>query len=65
MIADNWSSKNLYVKELYVNGKKYDKSYLIYDDIRDDKSVILDEQINNKPKNEGAVADEPVPDSFF
>lgn len=33
MTADNWSSKNLYVKELYVNGKKHHSSYLKYDDV--------------------------------
>lgn len=41
MTADNWSPKNLYVKELYVNGKKYDKSYLTYDDIRDGVKLRL------------------------
>ena len=33
MIADNWSSRNIYVKELYVNGKKHTSSYLKYDDV--------------------------------
>ena len=34
MTADNWSKENVYVKELYLNGKPHDKSYLTYDDIR-------------------------------
>lgn len=41
MVADNWSPKNVYVKELYVNGKKYDKSYLKYEDIRDGVKLRL------------------------
>lgn len=41
MTADHWSPENLYVKELYVNGKKYDKSYLTYDDIRDGVKLRL------------------------
>jgi len=35
MTADNWSKENVYVQELYVNGKKYDKTYLTYDDVKD------------------------------
>ena len=56
MTADNWSPKNLYVKELYVNGKKYDKSYLTYDDIRD--GVKLRFVMSGKPNYKRAVSDE-------
>lgn len=31
----NWSKKNLYVKALYVNGKKHNKPFLKYADIKD------------------------------
>ena len=58
MTADNWSPKNLYVKELYVNGKKYDKSYLTYDDIRD--GVKLRFVMSGKPNYKRAVSDEAV-----
>ena len=33
--TENWSEKNVYVKTFYLNGKKYDKSYIKYDDIKD------------------------------
>ena len=47
MVADNWSPKIVYLKELYVNGKKYDKSYLKYEDIRD--GVKLRFVMSSKP----------------
>ncbi len=33
MTADNWSPENVYVKELYVNGKRHDRNYITYDEI--------------------------------
>ena len=62
MVADNWSPKNVYVKELYVNGKKYDKSYLKYEDIRD--GVKLRFVMSNKPNYKRAVSDEAVSPSL-
>lgn len=62
MVADNWSPKNVYVKELYVNGKKYDKSYLKYEDIRD--GVKLRFVMSNKPNYKRAVSDEAVAPSL-
>ena len=35
MTTENWSPENVYVKELYVNGKKYGKSCLRYEDVCD------------------------------
>ena len=62
MTADNWSPKNVYVKELYVNGKKYDKSYLKYADIRD--GVKLRFIMSSKPNYKRAVSDEAVAPSL-
>ena len=62
MTADHWSPENLYVKELYVNGKKYDKSYLTYDDIRD--GVKLRFVMSSKPNYKRAVSDEAVAPSI-
>ena len=62
MVADNWSPKNVYVKELYVNGKKYDKSYLRYEDIRD--GVKLRFVMSGKPNYKRAVSDEAVAPSL-
>ena len=33
--TENWSEQNLYVREIYLNGTRYDKSYLTYDDIKE------------------------------
>ena len=62
MTADNWSPKNVYVKELYVNGKKHNKSYLTYDEIRD--GVKLRFVMSSKPNYNRATDDEAVPPSL-
>ena len=62
MEAENWSPENVYVKTLYVNGKKYDKSYLTYDDIRN--GVKLRFVMDKKPNKRRAVSDEAVPPSL-
>ena len=62
MEAENWSPENVYVKSLYVNGKKCDKSYLTYDDIRN--GVKLRFVMDKKPNKRRAVSDEAVPPSL-
>ena len=62
MTADNWSPENIYVKELYVNGRKHDKSYLTYDDIR--HGVKLRFVMSPKPNYRRAVSGEAVPPSL-
>ena len=62
MTTDNWSPKNLYIKELYVNGKKYDKSYLTYESIRE--GVKLHFVMSSKPNYKRAVSDEAVAPSI-
>ncbi len=62
MTADNWSEENVYVKALYVNGKKYDKSYLTYDDIRD--GVNLRFVMSDRPNRRRAVSDDAVAPSI-
>ena len=54
MEAENWSKKNVYVKALYVNGEKYDKSYLTYDQIKD--GVKLRFVMSDKPAKRRAVS---------
>ncbi len=31
----NWSEKNVYIKEMYLNGKRHNSAYLSYDDLKD------------------------------
>ena len=44
MTTENWSEENVYIKELYVNGKKYDKSYLTYEDVSLAGITLCDER---------------------
>ena len=60
--TENWSEENVYVKALYVNGKKYDKSYLTYDQLRD--GVKLHFVMSSKPNRRRAVSDSAVPPSL-
>lgn len=54
MEAENWSKENVYVKALYLNGEKYDKSYLTYDQIKD--GVKLRFVMSDKPSRRRAVS---------
>ena len=47
MTTENWSKENVYVKALYVNGKKTDRSYINYDEIR--KGGTLHFVMDSKP----------------
>lgn len=62
MQADNWSPRHVYVKELYVNGKKHDKSYLTYDEIKN--GVKLRFVMSDKPNRHRATSADAVPPSL-
>ncbi len=62
MTTDNWSKKNIYVKELYLNGKLHDKSYITYDDIRDGAELHF--VMSSVPVKTRAVGKEAVPPSL-
>jgi len=62
MHTDNWSDENVYVKKLYVNGKKYDKSYLTYEDIKN--GVKLRFIMSAKPNYKRAISVDAVPPSI-
>lgn len=62
MTTDNWSKKNIYVKELYLNGKLHDKSYITYDDIRDGAELHF--VMSPVPVRTRAVGKESVPPSL-
>lgn len=62
MTADNWSRKNIYVKELYLNGKLHDKSYITYDDIRDGAELRF--VMSPVPVKTRAVGADAIPPSL-
>lgn len=43
----NWDKRNVYIKDMYVNGEKYDKTYLTWDQIKD--GVIIEYVMSSKP----------------
>lgn len=58
----NWSRDNVYVKEMYVNGKKYDRSYLTWDDVKD--GIQIEFVMSVKPNYKRAVSVNAVPPSL-
>ena len=59
----NWSAKNVYVKELYLNGKRHDKSYFTYDDIRDGAKLHF--VLSNKPNYKRGISTDCFPPSLY
>lgn len=54
--------ENVYIKELYVNGKKYDKSYLTYEDVQ--AGITLHFVMSGKPNYKRAVSADARPASL-
>jgi len=44
----NWSPKNIYIKELYLNGRRYNQAFLKYDDIKEGVNLhfVMDSRPN-------------------
>ena len=61
MTTKNWSAKNVFVKEVYLNGKKYDKSYITYNDIKDGADLLF--VMSSRPNYKRGVAERAVPPS--
>lgn len=59
--TDNWSKDNVYVKELYVNGKPHDKSYIVYDDIKNGGTLHF--VMSDRPDRRRATGPEAIPPS--
>ncbi len=57
----NWTPKNVYVKEVYLNGKKHDKSYFTYDDLKN--GATLHFVMSSRPNYKRAVSNEAIPPS--
>lgn len=58
----NWSKKNIYVKEIYLNGEKYNKSYITYNDIKD--GMDLHFVMSARPNYKRGISDDAVPPSI-
>lgn len=62
MTTDGWSEKAVYVKELYVNGQIYDKSYLPYDMVKN--GIELHFVMSEKPAYKRGVSKDDIPPSI-
>ena len=62
MTTEGWSEKAVYVKDLYVNGQKYTKSYLPYDMVKE--GVTLHFVMSEKPSYKRGVAKGDIPPSI-
>ncbi len=60
--TENWSEENVYIRKMYVNGKKWDKSYLTYADIKDGAEIHY--VMGARPDRRRAVSQEAVPPSL-
>lgn len=58
----NWSPENVYVKEMYVNGKKYTRSYLTWDDLKE--GIRIEFVMSNKPNYKRGTDAAAVPPSL-
>lgn len=59
--TENWSEDNVYIKEMYLDGKKYPNSYLNYEDIKD--GVKIHYVMSNKPNYKRAISMKERPSS--
>ncbi|MCT4587150.1 MAG: GH92 family glycosyl hydrolase [Carboxylicivirga sp.] len=53
--ADNLSSKNIYIQSMFLNGKKWNKSYFTHDDIKNGGTVIF--KMGRRPSEWGKSLD--------
>lgn len=58
----NWSKENVYVKEMYLNGANYDKSYITYDDIKEGAQIEF--VMSAKPNYKRGTSQAAVPPSL-
>lgn len=61
--TENWSSKNVYIKKLFLNGREYNKSYITYDDL--EKGMELHFILSSIPNYKRGVSTTSIPPSLF
>ena len=61
--TENWSSKNVYIKKLFLNGREYNKSYITYDDL--EKGMELHFILSSIPNYKRSVSTTSIPPSLF
>lgn len=61
MTTENWSDQNVYVKEVYLNGRKYPNSFLRYEDVKDGADLHF--VLSDRPNYKRATAADECPSS--
>ena len=62
MVADGWTPENVYVKEFYLNGKRHDRNYITYDDIKDGAELRF--VMSNRPNRKRGTSAAAIPPSL-
>ena len=62
MTTRNWSPEAVYINKVYVNGKRYTKSYLTWEDVKD--GIDIEFVMSEKPNKRWAVAKEDIAPSI-
>ncbi|HEX3008447.1 MAG TPA: glycoside hydrolase domain-containing protein [Bacteroidales bacterium] len=62
MEAVNYSEKNIYIQSVSLNGKKWDKTYVPFDEIRNGGKIIY--TMGQKPNKKWGVANDSKPASI-
>ncbi len=60
--TEKYSSKNVYIQAMYLNGKKYNKTYITYDDIKNGADIRF--ILGAKPNKSWGTADDSVAPSI-
>ncbi|MDY4410976.1 MAG: glycoside hydrolase family 92 protein [Prevotella sp.] len=60
--TSNWSPRNVYVKQLELNGRPYTKSYLTWDDLKN--GARLHFVMSNRPNTKRGTLPADVPPSL-
>lgn len=62
MTTENYSSENVYIQSMTLNGKPYNKTYLTYDDIKNGAEIKF--VLGKKPNKSWGTADDSVAPSL-
>ena len=60
--TENYSKQNVYIQSMTLNGKKYDKTYITYDDIKNGADIRF--VLGSNPNKDWGVSDESVAPSL-
>ncbi len=60
--TENYSQENVYIREMYLNGQKYNKTYITYDDLKNGAAIHF--VLGKEPNFQWGTSDESVAPSL-